>query len=167
MADELALRDKETGVQLTDTGLRIQSEGEQYIVVCIGEEKYGIDIRFIDNIVRMQNITRVPKVQNYFLGVINLRGEVLPVMSLRVKMGLEPDDITSKSRIIILKIEPNASIGVIVDEVKKVVTIGADDIEKVAHDTKNGIQSFINGVGKVEGNLISLLDLSMIIADDD
>ena len=77
----------------------------QYIVVQIGSEKYGIDISYVDNIVRMQKITRVPKAQPYFKGIINLRGEIVPVMSIRKKMGLEEDVETGASRIIILKIE--------------------------------------------------------------
>ena len=60
-----------------------EKESKQYIVVMVGSEQYGIDISYIDNIVRMQKITRVPKVQTYFKGVINLRGEVVPVMSYR------------------------------------------------------------------------------------
>ena len=66
----------------------------------IGNERYGIDIGFIDNIVRMQNITRVPKVSRFVKGVINLRGEVIPIISLRLKMGLEEDEISKKTRII-------------------------------------------------------------------
>lgn len=65
----------------------IRNERKQYIVVKIGNEQYGIDISYVDNIVRMQKITRVPKAQSYFKGVINLRGEVVPVMSLRTKWG--------------------------------------------------------------------------------
>ena len=66
-----------------------EKEVKQYIVVQIGSEKYGIDISYVDNIVRMQKITRVPKAQEYFKGIINLRGEIVPVMSIRLKMGLE------------------------------------------------------------------------------
>ena len=64
---------------------KIEEEFFQYIVIRLGDEQYGIDIRYIDNIVRMQHITRVPKVPAYLKGVINLRGEVVPVMSLRLK----------------------------------------------------------------------------------
>ena len=66
----------------------------QYIVIRLGEEQYGIDIKYIDNIVRMQKVTRVPKTQPYFIGVINLRGEIIPVMSLRRRFGLEDDNFT-------------------------------------------------------------------------
>ena len=67
----------------------------QYIVIRLGVEHYGIDIKYVDNIVRMQKITRVPKVADYIKGVINLRGEVIPVMSLRLKMDLPEDELTS------------------------------------------------------------------------
>ncbi|MCR4744382.1 MAG: chemotaxis protein CheW [Lachnospiraceae bacterium] len=145
----------------------VVNDSIQYIVVGLGNEQYGIDIKYIDNIVRMTKITRVPKVQPYFRGVINLRGEVVPVMSLRLKMNLDDDEITNKSRIIILKTESNANIGILVDEVKKVVTISNSDVERMSHDRKNGNQTFISGVGKVEEGLISLLDLSMIIDDEE
>ena len=82
-----------------------ENDAKQYIVVKIGSEQYGIDISYIDNIVRMQKITRVPKIQTYFKGVINLRGEIVPVMSVRKKMNLDDDVITNASRIIILKLE--------------------------------------------------------------
>ncbi len=138
----------------------------QYIVITVVNEQYGIDIKYIDNIVRMQSITRVPKVQPFFKGVINLRGEVVPVMSIRKKMGLGEDEITGKSRIIILKFESNASIGIVVDEVKHVVTISSDNIERVSHDSKLDAKSFISGVGKVEEGLISILDLATVIDED-
>ena len=97
----------------------------QYIVVRIGNEQYGINIKYIDNIVRNQKITRVPKTQTYYKGVINLRGEIIPVMSIRLKLGLEDDEFTDKTRIIIVKIE-GATIGVIVDQVREVVTLDDD-----------------------------------------
>ena len=139
----------------------------QYIVIRIGEEKYGIDISFVDNIVRMQNITRVPHVQQYFAGVINLRGEVVPVMSLRLKMGLAADEYSNKTRIIIVKLENNAPIGLIVDEVNEVVTLDERKIDPVTKDSKKTEDTFINGIGKNGDNLISLLDLNMVIGDKD
>ena len=102
----------------------------QYIVVRIGNEQYGINIKYIDNIVRNQKITRVPKTQTYYKGVINLRGEIIPVMSIRLKLGLEDDEFTDKTRIIIVKIE-GATIGVIVDQVREVVTLDDDNTEKI------------------------------------
>jgi purine-binding chemotaxis protein CheW len=132
----------------------------QYIVIRLGVEHYGIDIKYVDNIVRMQKITRVPKVANYIKGVINLRGEVIPVMSLRLKMDLPEDELTKATRIIILKLEQYGTIGIIVDEVKEVVTLVNDEVEKVAYDSKE--PNYIFGIGKQDGNLISLLDLNVV-----
>ena len=140
------------------------TENAQFIVIKIGQEQFGIDIQHIDNIVRMQNITRVPKVPDYFKGVINLRGEIIPVMSLRLKMGMEPDVITKATRIIIIKIEQHEGIGIIVDEVKEVVTLEKEQIEKMSYD-KDEKKIFVYAVGKVEGALVSLLDLNDVLAD--
>ncbi|MBR4754773.1 MAG: chemotaxis protein CheW [Lachnospiraceae bacterium] len=139
---------------------------KQYIVVNIGSERYGIDITYIDNIVRMQKITRVPKAQDYFKGVINLRGEVVPVMSVRLRMGLEPDEYTNASRIIIIKLEQQGSIGLIVDEVQEVVTLDQNEIDRISRDNGSSDRiSFINGIGKHDGQLISLLELQSVVAE--
>ena len=90
----------------------------QYIVIRIGDEQYGINIGYVDNIVRMQRITRVPKSQPYYVGVINLRGEVVPVMSLRKRFGLAADEYAGATRIIILKLEDQSLVGVVVGSSK-------------------------------------------------
>ncbi|MEE1305768.1 MAG: chemotaxis protein CheW [Agathobacter sp.] len=148
--------------------LEVEKETKQYIVVRIGGEKFGIDIGFVDNIVRMQKITRVPKAQVYFKGIINLRGEIVPVMSARIKMNLEDDVFTNASRIIILKMEEKGSLGLIVDEVCEVVTLAIDEIEKPTDNYTSGDKEiFINGVGKNGDELISLLELNSIIDEKD
>lgn len=144
------------------------NDSVQYIVVRLGEEQYGIDIKYIDNIVRMQNITRVPQMPDYLRGVINLRGEVIPVMSLRLKMFLPADEITRATRIIIIKLEQFGTVGVIVDEVKEVVTLEAAQIEKIAYDANTETSNFLSGIGKYsDGGLISLLDLNLVLQDKD
>lgn len=146
--------------------LKTSGETAQFIVIKLGNEQYGVNIKYVDNILRMQHITRVPKVDSYLKGVINLRGEVVPVMSIRIKMGLGEDVVTKSSRIIIIKMEQHGYIGIIVDEVKEVVTLEAEQIEKVAYDSKDEKGNFISGVGKCEGGLISLLDLSLVVPEN-
>lgn len=144
--------------------LRVAGETTQYIVIKLGQEQYGIDIRYIDNIVRMQHITRVPKMPIYLKGVINLRGEVIPIMSIRLKMGLPADEETKATRIIIIKLEQYGTIGMIVDEVKEVVTLDTDtQVEKIAYDKDDS--NFLQGVGKYDGGLISLLDLNAVVQE--
>lgn len=139
----------------------------QYIVIKIDDEQYGINIKFIDNIVRMQQITRVPKVDDYLKGVINIRGEIVPVMSIRMKMGLAEDEITNKSRIIILKTAEGDLVGIIVDQVNQVLTLDANNIEKVRYDDKKqkNDASFVSGVGHYDGGLVSILDLEAVVAE--
>lgn len=141
-------------------------ESFQYIVIRLGEEQYGIDIRYVDNIVRMQNITRVPKAPAYLKGVINLRGEVIPVVSIRLKMGLTESENTRTTRIIILKTEISGNLGIVVDEVREVVTLREDNIERVSRESRDGRASFINGIGKHGNELISLLELNSITLDE-
>ncbi len=142
------------------------TDANQFIVVELGAEYYGIDISNVDNIVKMQSITRVPKSQEYFNGVINLRGEIVPVMSLRRKFNLDDDEFTDKTRIIILKPEQQEPIGVIVDMVKEVVTLTEDNIEKISVDTKDEKAKYLNGVGKNGDILISILNIANVISDE-
>ena len=143
----------------------IEEEKKQYIVVKIGNEQYGIDISHVDNIVRMQKITRVPKAKPYYSGIINLRGEVVPVMSARKKMGLGDDVITNQSRIIILKLEIQGLVGILVDEVKEVIARGETEIDRnIQNSKKNGV-TYINGIGKSGDELISIFEISSIIDD--
>ena len=131
--EELAVQKK----QITDTT-------KQYIVIKLDNELFGIDIMYIDNIVRMQRITRVPKCQDFYKGVINLRGEIVPV---------------------IIKPELQAMVGVQVDMVKEVVTLDEDAIEKNNVGLSDNGQLFISAVGKYNGELISILNLQAIVAD--
>lgn len=142
----------------------VVNEAKQYIVVKLDGEQYGIDISYIDNIVRMQRITRVPKAQSFFEGVINLRGEIIPVMSLRLKFGLDDKENSNATRIIIVKPDNNAKIGVLVDEVREVVTLDEENIEKTEYDEQG---ASLLGVGKYKETLISLLNIQEIISELD
>ena len=145
--------------------IKVAGETAQFIVIRLGQEQYGIDISYIENIVRMQHITRVPKLAPYLKGVINLRGEVIPIMCLSMKMGLPVEEETKASRIIIIKMEQCGTIGLIVDEVREVVTLDmTEQVEKLAFN-KEDKNNFVQGVGKYAGGLISLLDLNAVTAE--
>ena len=139
-------------------------EKQQYIVVKIGDEQYGLPSSVVDNIIRMSRITRVPKAPTHYLGVINLRGEVVPVMSIRKKMGLKEDVFAKATRIIILKLEDHGLVGIVVDEVREVVTLGESDIDRNTINMQaKANANFINGIGKNGEQLVSLFDLNAIM----
>ncbi len=137
----------------------------QYIVIRIGDEQYGINIGYVDNIVRMQRITRVPKSQPYYVGVINLRGEVVPVMSLRKRFGLAADEYAGATRIIILKLEDQSLVGLVVDEVREVVNLDPNTIETPSFKLDERNAAYLAGIGKNGDNLISLLNIENVVGD--
>ena len=144
------------------------NEAKQFIITYLNNEQYGIDIKYIDNIIVMQSITRVPKAQAFFKGVINLRGEIVPVMSLRIKLGIEEAAYTNKSRIIIVRPEPQAApVGLIVDEVKEVITLEAEAIDKMIYDEKDEKATYSIGIGKQGLDLINLLSIPTIVYEKD
>ena len=142
------------------------TDSKQFIIANLDNGQYGINIKHIDNIIVMQSITRVPKAQPYFKGVINLRGEIVPVMSLRTKLGIQEEEYTSKSRIIIVRPEAQAApVGIIVDEVKEVITLEKKAIEKMTYDEKDNKANYSLGVGKFGTELINLLNIPAIVID--
>ena len=143
----------------------VEKEKKQYIVVKIGGEHYGIDISYIDNIVRMSKITRVPKAPSYYRGVINLRGEVVPIMSLRRRFDLEDIEYTNMTRIIIVRMEDQSRVGFIVDEVREVVDIEVDTIEVPNFKLDDKKAAYLAGIGKKGQNLISLLDIQAVVEE--
>ena len=143
-------------------------DSKQYIDVRLGEDSYGIEIKYIHNIIVMQNITRVPKAQSYFYGVINLRGDIIPVMSLRKKLGLKEKEFTSSTRIMIVKPEPSASpVGFVVDDVNEVITLKNDDVEIMNYDDNDKTAVYSTGIGKRDRNLVNILNIPEIIGKDD
>lgn len=136
------------------------TDSKQYIIFDLDNEEYGINIEVIESINRMINITRVPKAPNYVNGVINVRGDIIPVMSLRKKLNFSDDEFTNFTRIIILK-DKEESIAVLVDKVKEVVEIETNDIDSV-QEVKIG-SSFVKGIGKINSRIVTLLNIEKLI----
>lgn len=143
----------------------VVNDTKQYIILKFDSEQYGIDITYIDNIVRLQHITRVPHTQPYFLGIINLRGEIIPVISLRRKFELPEKENTNATRILIIKVDGN-KIGILVDEVKEVVTLSDEDTEKVGSET-NDMKANLSAIGKYNDTLISIINIVGMITEID
>lgn len=137
-------------------------ETKQYIVFSLGEERFGIDSLKITTIDRLKTITRVPKTPDYIKGVINLRGDIIPVMDLRARFKLPPVEETEETRIIILKLE-EISIGVIVDQVLQTIQLGEDSIENTSSLINSSVSDYIHGIGKVNGEIVTLLNFEKLV----
>jgi len=145
----------------------IRSEERKYLVFRINDEEYGADIQKITTIIeKNMPITRVPKTPDYITGVINLRGDIIPIMDLRKKFNLPEIEDTENTRIIIIHID-EILIGLIVDSVAEVVNLSEESVEGISNFSTSLSTDYIFGVGKVGGRIITILDLENLIKLED
>ncbi|MBZ4672813.1 MAG: CheW protein [Deferribacteraceae bacterium] len=132
----------------------------------LGDEEYAIDVLKIQEIIRLIEITSVPRMDSYILGVINLRGKVIPVVDLRVRFELDKSDFDKKTRIIVVKFEKE-NIGFVVDEVTEVIRIDKSIVEPTPPLVGAVGQEYILGICKYLKRLIILLDIDRVVYNDD
>ncbi len=139
---------------------------KQYVILQLGEEAYGVDIQSVQGIEKIKTIARVPKAPDCIEGVMNLRGEIIPVMSLRRRFDIGHKDYDDNTRIIIIRIE-EAQVGLIVDEVREVLELSEEEIENVHVIDRKVDIDYISGVGKIkDGTLVvTLLNLKTLIEE--
>lgn len=137
---------------------------EQLVTFSLGSEEFGVDIMHVQEIIRIPSITRVPKAPDYTEGVINLRGNVIPIISLRTCFGMPLIEATDLSRIIVLQYQPRV-FGIRVDAVTEVLHLDSAGIEPPPSIELGMDNKFIRGVGKIGERLIILLELNQIMSD--
>ncbi|HYH04107.1 MAG TPA: chemotaxis protein CheW [Bacillota bacterium] len=143
------------------------SESKQLVIFKLAEEEYGVDILQAKEIEKLeQDITRVPKSPVFVEGVINLRGEIVPIIDLRKRFGLATRPICPDTRVIIVEIN-DSQIGMIVDQVVEVVRINVSEIMQAPDITKTVDSYFINGVANIGNRLIVLLNLERTLSQDE
>ncbi|HEY3315504.1 MAG TPA: chemotaxis protein CheW [Bacillota bacterium] len=131
---------------------------DKYVVFQLGGEAYGVDINKVQDINPMTKITQVPRAPEFVEGIINLRGRVIPVIDLRKRFGLPPQDHTRSTVIVVVEVEGN-TIGVIVDAVSEVLPIPRGVVEPPSPFIAGVDSDYLRGVAKLEDRLIILLDL--------
>lgn len=135
----------------------------QYIELAIGKENYAVKIEDIQEIIKMQTITDIPHSKHYIQGVINLRGKVVPVISLRSLFGLPEQEFTKATRIVVVK-HREESVGIIVDQVNKVTTY--PDIQPPPERIGSVSGAYFLGIGLREQHLIGILKLDEVLLHD-
>ncbi len=135
----------------------------QLVVFDLASEYYGVDIGDVREIIRMQTITRVPGAPPFVEGIINLRGQVIPVVDLRKRLELEISEQTADSRIVWVTIN-GQDVGVIVDAVTEVLRIPLTSIEPPSSMVSSVDSDYLRGIAKLEDRLIILLDMSKVLA---
>jgi len=135
----------------------------QLVSFGIGNEEFGIEILKVQEIIRLMTITEVPNSPEFVEGVINLRGRVIPVIDLRIRLGLPKIEHSNSTRIIVVEIN-DTTIGFIVDAVSEVLRI-PQNITEAPPPIATGVDTeYITAIGKLEDRLIILLDLEKILS---
>ncbi|HMV43245.1 MAG TPA: chemotaxis protein CheW [Leptospiraceae bacterium] len=137
-----------------------------YIIFFIDGREYGIEIRYLIEIIAFQPITYVPNLPNYVKGVINLRGKIIPVIDVRLRFGLPAIEYTEFTCILIMSFN-NLSAGLIVDGVKEVLKIPSDSIEPSPGFEEADMERFIDSIGKAGDTLKILINLNKFIHEKD
>jgi len=138
----------------------------RYLTFNLGEEVFGLEIRYVTEIIGLQPITKIPEVASYIKGVINLRGKIIPVIDMRLKFGKEPEEYTDRTCIVVIDTE-EVVVGLIVDKVSEVMSIDDKDVVPPP-DQRTGIRNrYIKGIGKVDGNVKLLLDCQTLLDTDE
>ena len=144
----------------------IQRDEQQLVVFDLADEGYGVDISAVREIIRLQEITRVPRTPEFVEGVINLRGKVIPVIDLRKRFGLAVEAESQDNRIVVVDIG-DQDIGVVVDAVTEVLRIPTDSVEPPASVITTADSDYLLGIAKLDSRLIILLDLRKVLSVDE
>jgi len=145
-----------------ETGQEVRNQELQLVAFRLGNETYAVDIQQVQEIIRMQQITRVPGAPFFVEGVINLRGRIIPVIDLRKRLGLPRGEETDEVRIVVVEVPPH-KVGMIVDAVEEVLRLSEENIETPSSLVASVDEQYLKGVGKSEDRLVVLLDLEEIL----
>jgi len=135
---------------------------EQLVVMEIDHESFGVDIGAVNTIIRMQEITAIPRTPDFVEGVINLRGSIVPVIDLRKRLGVHVGETTKASRIVVVEAADQV-IGMIVDAVAETLRLAHDAIEPPSPVVTTVDSAYVRGVGKQDNRLVILLDLAKVL----
>jgi purine-binding chemotaxis protein CheW len=138
----------------------------KFLTFSIGREAYGIEIKFVTEIIGIQDITEVPELPDYVKGIINLRGKIIPVIDVRIRFKKEPKEYNDRTCIVVIDIK-ETFVGLIVDNVAEVINIEDSNIVPPP-DIKTGFHNkYVKGIGKVGSEVKLLLNCDKLLNDDE
>lgn len=142
---------------------KMQTTEEQVVVFALAGELYGLDISRVQGIIKMPEVTRVPRAAEFVEGVINLRGEIVPIIDLRKRFGLAQQENSVDTRIINVEMGDHL-VGLIVDAVEEVLNIPSDVIEPPPDLVTTVDSAYLRSIAKLQGRLVILLDLDHVLS---
>lgn len=151
--------------------MKTTTEINAYLTFALGDEKFAITVDSVQEVVELELVTKVPNAPPYMLGIINLRGRVLPLLDLRMKLGLPKAEITKKSRIMVLDLEvsddKNLQIGTLVDVAREVITLTPSDILDAPEFANYKSDAPIIGIVNNHGDITMIMDIQRIFSTSD
>jgi len=138
----------------------------KFLTFTLGNEAYGLEIKYVTEIIGIQEITKVPELPEYIIGIINLRGKIIPVMDVRLRFNKSFREYNDRTCIIVIDIK-DISVGLIVDEVSEVLTIQDKEIVPPPDFNKDFSNRYIKGIGKVGNEVKLLLNCSKLLNDNE
>jgi purine-binding chemotaxis protein CheW len=141
-------------------------EEEQLVVFGLASELYGVEIGRVQEIIRMQAITEVPRAPQFVEGVINLRGGIIPVVDLRKRFGMSNDAHDKDTRIVVVEMG-GQRVGLVVDRVSEVLRVPKSDIEPPSALVTTVDSAYLRAIAKLEDQLVILLDLDRVLNIDE
>jgi purine-binding chemotaxis protein CheW len=142
------------------------TQKDKFLTFRIGNEDYGIEIRHVTEIVGIQKITEVPDMMGFVKGVINLRGNVIPVIDVRIRFQMEPRSYDDRTCVVVVNIREMA-VGLVVDTVNEVLSIPEAQVSGPPKFHRGEGARFIQGMGKVGDQVKILLDVERLLQDDE
>lgn len=142
------------------------TQKDRYLTFSLGKESYGIEVRYVIEIIGIQSITEVPEMPEYVRGIINLRGKIIPVMDVRLRFKKESKEYNDRTCIVVIDIK-GTSIGLIVDSVSEVLTIPEQDVVDPPNMNKGLNNRYIKKIGKVRNEVKLLLDCEKLLSEDE
>lgn len=140
---------------------------KQLVIFRLGKEEFGVDINEVREIIKIEEITKIPNTEDYIEGVINLRGKIIVIVDLARKLCLPVSNVTKDSRIIVIEVN-QSTIGMVVDGCNEVLRLSSEQVEPAPDIVKKKIdQEYLEGVGILNDRLIILLDLAKVLCDND
>ncbi len=140
------------------------TQENKYLTFYLNGEEYGIEIKYVTEIIGIQTITEVPDMPEYVKGVINLRGKVIPVMDVRLRFGAPPREYDDRTCIVVININ-NLTLGLVVETVSEVLDIAPDQIEPAPNIHKKGGNRYVRAMGKSGERVKMLLDAEQLLFD--
>ncbi len=138
----------------------------KFLTFHLAEVDYGVEIRHVTEIIGIQKITQVPDMPDFIRGVINLRGNVIPVMDVRTRFRLPDRDYDERTCIVVVNIN-DIAMGLVVDQVSEVAEIPENQIEPPPSSSIGNHSQYIQGMGKIDDQLKVLLDVTKLLRDEE